>query len=143
MHLTLKKEATKPAGMNFLQQQGKFDDFVEEFNNERPHQALQMKYPAEVYAPSKREYRGIPPVEYPFSDKTVTITNCGRIGHEGKKIHLSHVFAGQSVGLKQADEDIWLVSFMDYDLGYFDKMSNKFEPLQNPFGPKVLPMSPE
>jgi putative transposase len=142
MHLTLKKEATKPAGMNFLQQQAKFDDFVEEFNDERPHQALQMKYPSEIYARSEREYRGLPPVDYPLCDKTVNITNCGRIGHQGKKIHLSHVFAGQSVGLKQADEEIWLVSFMDYDLGYFDTMSNKFEPLQNPFGPKVLPMSP-
>jgi hypothetical protein len=42
MHLTLKLETTKPAGKNFLQQQAKFDDFVECFNNERPHQALNM-----------------------------------------------------------------------------------------------------
>jgi putative transposase len=41
MHLTLKKEATKPAGLNFLQQQAKFDDFTEIFNNERPHEALE------------------------------------------------------------------------------------------------------
>lgn len=39
MHLTLKKEATRSAGMNFLQQQARFDDFVAEFNAERPHQA--------------------------------------------------------------------------------------------------------
>jgi len=45
MHLTLKKEATRPAGANLLQQQAKFDAFLEEFNNERPHEALQMKYP--------------------------------------------------------------------------------------------------
>ena len=43
MHLTLKKEATKPAAKNFLQQQGKFDDCMEYFNHERPHQALNMK----------------------------------------------------------------------------------------------------
>ncbi len=36
MRLTLKKEATRPAGANILQQQGKFDDFIEEFNNQRP-----------------------------------------------------------------------------------------------------------
>src|SRR5215472_828258 len=40
MHLTLKKEATKPAGLNLLQQQAKFDDFVEVYNQERPHEAL-------------------------------------------------------------------------------------------------------
>jgi len=48
MHLTLKKEATRPAGANLLQQQAKFDTFLEEFNNERPHEALQMKCPAEA-----------------------------------------------------------------------------------------------
>jgi len=55
MHLTLKKEATRPAGANILQQQAKFDAFVEEFNLERPHEALDMKCPAEVYttAPQK------------------------------------------------------------------------------------------
>jgi len=48
MHLTLKKEATRPAGRNFLQQQAKFDRFMQCFNFERPHQALNMKYPAEL-----------------------------------------------------------------------------------------------
>ncbi len=56
---------------------------------------------------------------------------------------LSLVFAGQSVGIKQLSEHIWLVSFMDYDLGYFDHETCRLEPLDNPFGPKVLPMSPE
>ena len=59
------------------------------------------------------------------------------------KINLSHVFAGQSVGIKQVDDEIWLVSFMDYDLGYFDDETCRLEPIENPFGPKVLPMSPE
>jgi putative transposase len=43
MHLTLKLETTKPAGNNFLQQQAKFDDFIDCYNNERPHQALNMR----------------------------------------------------------------------------------------------------
>src|SRR5207244_5150594 len=54
MHLTLKKETTKPAAQNFLQQQAKFDDFLECYNHERPHQALAMKYPADHYLPSPR-----------------------------------------------------------------------------------------
>jgi transposase InsO family protein len=60
MHLTLKKEATRPAGQNILQQQAKFDGFVDEFNTERPHEALHMRCPAEVYVPSPRPYQGIP-----------------------------------------------------------------------------------
>ncbi len=59
MHLTLKKEATRPAGANLLQQQAKFDAFLEEFNNERPHEALDMKCPAQFYSPSCRPYQGI------------------------------------------------------------------------------------
>ena len=57
-------------------------------------------------------------------------------------IKLGLVFAGQNVGIKQVSERIWLVSFMDYDLGYFDDETCRLEPLDNPFGPKVLPMSP-
>jgi hypothetical protein len=53
----------------------------------------------------------------------------------------STVFAGQAVGIKEVHDDIWLVSFMDYDLGYFDLETRVLEPLENPFGPKVLPMS--
>src|SRR5580698_4349037 len=59
MHLTLKKEATKPPGQNLLQQQEKFDIFIEEFNTQRPHQALDMKYPNELYTYSPRPYKGI------------------------------------------------------------------------------------
>src|ERR1041385_221126 len=59
MHLTLKLEATKPAATNVLQQQARFDAFVERYNQERPHQALGMKVPADVYTRSARGYRGL------------------------------------------------------------------------------------
>ena len=120
MHLTLKKEATKPAAKNFLQQQAKFDHFIECYNHERPHQALNMKYPAELYRPHRAPIRGLPELEYPFHDRTVTVTQCGRICIGRRKINLSQVFAGQNVGVKEVSENIWLVSFMHYDLGFFD-----------------------
>jgi putative transposase len=59
----------------------------------------------------------------------------------GHECHFSTVFAGQAVGIKEVHDDIWLVSFMDYDLGYFDLETRVLEPLENPFGPKALPMS--
>jgi len=141
MHLTLKKEATRPAGANLLQQQAQFDAFLEEFNNERPHEALHMKCPAELYSSSCRPYQGISEPHYPFHDKTVVVTNCGRLCLYRKKINLSTCLAGQAVGIKEVDDAIWLVSFMDYDLGYIDLEEKTLQPLNNPFGPKVLPMS--
>jgi transposase InsO family protein len=141
MHLTLKKEATRPPGMNSLQQQAKFDAFVEEFNTERPHEALAMKRPADLYRPSTRPYRGLPELSYPFHDREITITACGRICLHRKKINLSTVFAGQAVGIKEVDDAVWLVSFMHYDLGYIDLEQRTLQPLDNPFGPGLSPMS--
>ena len=142
IHLTLKKEATKPAGYNILQQQEKFDRFMEEYNQERPHQSLEMKYPSEVYKSSKRKYRGLTELEYPLHDKTVIVTYCGRICIGGRKINFSRVFAGQAVGIREVEDRIWQVSFMDYDLGYFDEEIGRVEPGDNPFATKVLPMCP-
>ena len=142
MHLTLKKETTRPAARNFLQQQARFDDFIACFNHERPHQALGMKYPGELYQPSPRPYAGLADIDYPFHDKTITVTQCGRICMGSRKINLSTVFAGQNVGVKQIADQLWLVSFMDYDLGFFDNETGRIECAENPFGAKVLPMSP-
>ena len=143
MHLTLKKEATRPAGRNFLQQQARFDRFIHCYNFERPHQALNMKYPAEIYSASPRPYQGLNELEYPFHDRTIMVTHCGRICMGHRKINLSQVFAGQNVGIREVSEHIWLVSFMHYDLGFFDLESGRVECAPNPFAAKVLPMSPE
>jgi putative transposase len=140
MHRTLKAEATKPAAPNVLQQQARFDTFVARYNQDRPQQALGMKVPAECYTRSARVYRGLEDLTYPFHDATFTVTHCGRICFHGRKINLSHVLAGQNVGVTQVGEHIWLVTFMHYDLGYFDDEVGRLEPIENPFGPKVLPM---
>jgi putative transposase len=143
MHLTLKKEATKPASANVLQQQARFDVFVEQYNRDRPHQALGMKVPADLYHRSTRVYRGLEELAYPFHDRTVMVTTCGRICFDSRKVNFSQVFAGQKVGITQVGDRVWLVTFMHYDLGYFDDETCRLEPIDNPFGPKVLPMSPE
>jgi putative transposase len=93
----------------------------------------------EVYQPSPRPYSGLPDIDYPLHDKTIVVTRCGRICLGNKKINFSQVFAGQAVGIKEVHDDIWLVSFMDYDLGYFDLETRVLEPMENPFGPSTLP----
>jgi len=141
MHLTLKQETARPPAMNPIQQQERFEAFVSEFNAERPHEALAMKRPADVYAPSSRPYTGLPDVQYPFHDRDILVTACGRICMLRKKINISTVLAGQRLGLKEVDDAIWLVSFMTYDLGYIDLEQRTLQPLDNPFGTRLLPMS--
>ena len=82
-------------------------------------------------------------LDYPGHDWTAVITACGRICYQRRKINVSQVFAGQRVVVKQVCEHVWLVTFMEYDLGYFDDETCRLEPIDNPFGPKLLPMSPE
>jgi hypothetical protein len=79
-----------------------------------------MKYPGELYVSSTRPYRGLSDLEYPFHDRTITVTCCARICIGRCKINLSIVFAGQNVGVKEVSDKVWLVSFMQYDLGFFD-----------------------
>ena len=141
MHLTLKKETTRPPGMNAIQQQERFDAFIAEFNAERPHEALAMRTPQSCYAPAPRIYAGLPDVEYPLHDRDLLVTACGRICMHRKKINISTVLAGQRLGLKEVDDAIWLVSFMTYDLGYIDLEQRTLQPLDNPFGTRLLPMS--
>ena len=141
MHLTLKKEATRPPGINSLQQQARFDAFMHEFNTERPHQAIAMKCPAELYVASTRRYDGLPELAYPLHDRDILVTACGRICLHRKKINISGVLAGQKLGIKEVDDGIWLVRFMQYDLGYFDLEQRTLQPLDNPFGPRLSPMS--
>ena len=143
MHLTLKKEATRPPGSNSLQQQARFDAFMHEFNAERPHEALAMKCPADLYTASPRHYDALPELTYPFHDRDILVTACGRICLHRKKINISTVLAGQRLGIKEVDDGIWLVSFSHYDLGYFDleQEQKTLQPLDNPFGPRLSPMS--
>src|SRR5205823_8300683 len=117
-HLTLKKEATRPPGMNSLQQQARFDAFVGEFNDERPHEALGMKTPSESYSPSPRPYVGLPDLTYPLHDRDALVTACGRICMHRKRLNISTVLAGQRLGIKEVDDGIWIVSFLHYDLGF-------------------------
>jgi len=137
MHRTLKLEATKPARSNLLQQQETFEYFKQQFNFERPHQAIEMKCPGEIYQKSRRPYQGLPDITYPGYDKSLLISNCGRVCLKNLKIHVSRAFANQPVGMKEVDSGIWQVDFMSYTLGYFDEESRKFAPNDDPFGLRI------
>lgn len=97
--------------------------------------------PAELYTPSSRAYEGLPELEYPFHDRDITVTACGRICMHRKKINISIVPAGQRLGIKEVDDGIWLVSFMHYDPGYIDLEQRTLQTIDNPFGTRLSPIS--
>ena len=136
MHLTLKKEATRPASFNSLQQQQRFDEFIQVYNHERPHQALGRPVSRGCLYTLHTPLCPPQPPQYPFHDRTIKVTQCGRICIGRRKINLSTVFAGQTVGIQEVADRIWLVSFMQYDLGFFDEEAQRVEPAENPFIPK-------
>jgi hypothetical protein len=123
-----------PLGINSLQQQARFDAFVSELNDERPHEALAMKTPAEVYTASSKPCRGLSDVDYHMHDRDILVAACGRICMLRKKINISTVMAGQRLGIKEVDNGIRLATFMTYDLGCIDLEQHTLKSLDNPFG---------
>jgi hypothetical protein len=135
--------ALRSSLLSSCSRQARFDRFIECYNNDRPRQALGMRYPSELYRYSTRTYSGLQELDYPFHDRTLTVISCGRICIGRRKVNLSRVFAGQKGGVREVSENIWLVSFMHYDLGFFDHEVGRVECAPNPFAAKVLPMSSE
>jgi len=60
-----------------------------------------------------------------------------RATNEQRHLKAIGSLAGQALGIKEVEEGIWLVSFMEYDLGYIDLEEKTLQPLDNHFGPKV------
>ncbi len=130
MHRTLKRETTRPPRRNLLQQQEAFDSFVEEFNTVRPHEALDMQRPAQVYQPSSRSYPDLlPEPDYPMHDDVVRVAANGSLNlYRRKQTYVSGALSQQLVGIREEDDGRWLVSFMDLDLGYMET-NNTFIPI--------------
>lgn len=153
MHKTLKQETTKPPAPHILSQQNKFDRFKEEFNSERPHEGLSMKTPSQVYKKSERIFPELlPEIKYPTADNIIRVTKCGSLytPNSKKRMFIGMPLAGQNLGIRQLEQGLWTIEFMEYELGYFDDQSYKFCPsTENPFSleenldMEVLPMCPE
>lgn len=130
MHRTLKAATTRPAGANSLIQQERFDHFRQEFNERRPHQALGMKRPAEVYTPSERKLKTpLPDPTYPLHDDVLRVRSGGHLRLPlGRQTFLSDALTGQLVGLRERENGTWLITFMALDLGFYDPRTGSFEP---------------
>jgi len=122
MHRTLKDATTNPPKNNMEEQQKAFNHFIEEYNNERPHEALGQKPPSSVYRPSLRPYPAkLPKVEYDVNVTKRHITNRGCIKWKGKYIFVSEAIEGEYVALKQVGDQLWQLYFSTYMLGILDE----------------------
>jgi len=128
MHRTLKAETTRPAAGSLAAQQRKFNAFREEFNNERPHEALDMQTPACLYQPSTREMPNkIPPLEYPDRFEVRYVSANGGIRWNRGWINVSIVCVGEYVGLEEIDDGIWNVYFGPLKLGRLNERHMRIE----------------
>ena len=134
MHRTLKQETTRPASHGSLAQQERFNEFRTTFNDVRPHEALCQKTPSSIHVLSQRPYPDrLPEPEYPLHDDVRRVDRCGKLPFGGRRsIFITSALAGQPVGLRELDDDRWLISFMNLDLGEVDMSRRRFEPFEAP-----------
>lgn len=145
LHRTLKAETARPPRGNRNAQQIRFNQFRHEYNEQRPHEALDQETPASLYRPSPRELPGkLPPLEYPghFEVRLVS-RNCG-IRWKSRRVCVTHTLAGEYVGLEEIDDGIWDVYFGPVKLGRMDERTLRIEDHKGRLIRNSLsPMSPD
>lgn len=130
MHRTLKSEAISPPRKTFGEQQRAFDRFREGYNHDRPHEALGQKTPGSIYLKSLRPYPEIiPEVEYGQAFTVRRVKHNGDIKWKGKERYVSGSLAGESVGLKQIDNEVWQIYFSFHPLGILNERREKIIPM--------------
>jgi transposase InsO family protein len=126
MHRTLKQEATIPPASSIRAQQRKFDRFREEFNLVRPHEAIDMKRPGEIYQTSNRAMpKRIDRYEYPGHYIVRRVSRAGTIRVFGKQIFVSHTLDEDYVGLEEVDDGVYDLFFCFYQIGRYELQTNK------------------
>jgi transposase InsO family protein len=130
MHRTLKQETAQPAAANRRAQQRAFDHFRQEYNEERPHEALGMQTPATVYEPSPRPYPArVPEPEYPTTMLVRSVHHQGQIRWKKNEVFLSEVLWGEQVGLLPVDERWFTIYFAQFPIARFDSRKLRVWPL--------------
>jgi transposase InsO family protein len=142
MHRTLKFETARPSRANLLQQQERFDDFIEEFNQLRPHEALKMKRPADVYMPSQRPLpSSLAEPSYLTCDDVLRVNRNGQIYVASVgQVSLTAALAGELVGIREERDGRWLVSFCGIDLGHAGPSRKTFVPVDASSPPEAPTM---
>lgn len=126
MHRTLKDHTARPAAANLKCQQQIFDAFRKEFNEERPHQALGQRPPAEVWRPSPRPYpEKTPKPEYQAYLEKRKVICVGHIKFKNCSYFLSSALLGETVALEETDDGIWSIYYYDVLIARLDERNRE------------------
>ena len=130
MHRTLKQEAAQPPAANRRKQQQALDRFRQEYNQVRPHEALQMNTPATVYEPSERKFPAyVSAPEYPEGLPVRSVRRRGHFRWKKHDVFLSEVLWGEQVGLLPVDDRWFTIYFAPYPIARFDSQELRVTPL--------------
>jgi hypothetical protein len=155
IHKTLKDSTAKPPASSITQQQRRFNKFRIEYNEHRPHEALEMRTPSQCYCESQRSFPSrLPQITYPQYMQVRIVYPHGDIHYRGKRIFLTESLCGEHIGIEQVDKDTSQLWYCDYLLGRIDHRKCQVIPLKpsslsaqlaeqiSKYKPeKVLPMS--
>ena len=133
MHRVLKQETTRPSATTLLAQQERFDRFIDEYNTERPHEALDQRTPSSIYRVSARNHPAkLLPLDYPLDDLTLQVGDNGNLRFPFPRrrvpIFISAALKGERVGLRELDDGTWRVSFAELEIGTLDTSTRRFQP---------------
>ena len=145
MHRTLKAEATRPPSANLQAQQVRFNRFRQEYNHDRPHEALDQETPASQYRPSMRPLpRQLPPLDYPGHFEVRLVSRNSGIRWKKRWVCVTHTLAGEYVGLEEVGDELWDVYFGPLKLGRMDERILRIEdPQGRTVRKRTGPPSPE
>jgi len=145
MHRTLKRHTAWPPAATHRAQQRRFNAFRIEYNEERPHEALDQRTPASCYRRSERELPArLPEIEYPAHFLPRLVSRNGGIRWSSRWVNVSYVLAEQYVGFEEVGDGVWDLYFGPLRLGQMDERHGKIEDaLGRRARKRVLPMSPD
>jgi len=129
-HLTLKRWCARPAAQTMERQQHSFDDFMDKFNRERPHEAHGEQPPVSAHEDNTAEFSpSKATLSYPMCDFSRKVRTDGTIKVAGRLIRVSEAFQGFAVGLKETIPGVWVVVFADKPVGYFEPDDDSITPI--------------
>jgi transposase InsO family protein len=121
IHKTLKYHTAKPPAKDLKEQQRRFNEFCIEYNEHRPHEALEMRSPSQCYRPSQRQFPSrLPKINYPDHMQVRRVFSHGDIYYLGKHLFTTESLGGEYVGIERVDEDISRLWYCDYLLGLIE-----------------------
>jgi len=132
IHKTLKEHTARPPAITIVRQQKRFDEFRAEYNEYRPHEALQMRTPSDCYRSSTQEFPSrLPKVSYPDHMQVKRVQPHGGFRYKGKRLFATECLFGEFVGIEQIDEDMSLLWYCNYLLGRIDHRKWRIGPAKN------------